>query len=244
MPTFTEAKDRDDKKPAAAESELEPSSAPGETGPRGGPPSSSESRPAASDSAGPLLAPVPERRPPPLDVSGDYRVRPGDRLEVQFHEHWKPGADYRLLPGDQIHVEFLARPERSGTAAEGLDRTVRIQPDGKVAMPFLGMVEAAGRTVPELADLLSERYERLYVDPHVLVTLVSTGDALAELRDSLRTAAGRAVVVAPDGAVRLPHLSPIPAAGLKTTEIEYEINERCSRLLPGFAAKVRLAPPE
>lgn len=243
MPTFTEAAT----KPEVAdlvEADLEPSSAPRGSAPAPVAPSASESRPAASDSTGPVLAPVPERRPPPLDASADYRLRPGDRLDVQFYEHWKPGVDYRLLPGDQIHVEFLARPERAGTAAEGLDRTVRIQPDGKVAMPFLGVVEAAGRTVTELAELLSGRYERLYVDPQVLVTLVSTGDALADLRDSLRSAAGLSAVVAPDGAVRLPHLGPIPAAGLKTAEIEDEINERYSRRVPGFAATVRLAPPE
>lgn len=171
---------------------------------------------------------------------GDYRVAPGDHLELLFHESWPSEAAYRLLAGDEIRVEFISPPNGLDGIA-GLDRSVRIQPDGKISLPFLGFVEAAGLTPGELANELTGRYSDLYVDPQVLVTLVSTGRGLRDLRESMKAAGGRTAVVAADGTIRLPHIGMAKVADLTLWEVEDELNERYRRAVPGFRLTVRIA---
>ncbi|MEM7200741.1 MAG: polysaccharide biosynthesis/export family protein [Planctomycetota bacterium] len=59
-----------------------------------------------------------------------------------------PGG-YRLSAGDQLQVNFAYHPERN------IGITVR--PDGKVSMPFAEEVQAAGRTIEDLDQDLTER---------------------------------------------------------------------------------------
>lgn len=172
-------------------------------------------------------------------VAGNYRVAPGDSLDVLFHESWDAGADYHLLAGDELRVEFVSQPNVDGLA--GLDRTLRIQPDGKLALPFLGSIRAAGATPSAFAEELTRRYSDLYVDPKVLVTLVSTGRGLTDLRESMKAAGGRSTVVAPDGTIRLPRIGMVSVADLTLKEIEDELNERFRLAVPGFHVTVRLA---
>lgn len=179
--------------------------------------------------------------PRPVRVTGNYEVRPGDELDILFRQSWDQGSDYRLMPGDQIRMEILLQGSGPGRSEPTLDRSTRIQPDGKITLPYLGLVDASGRTVVELAKRLSDGYSEYYVEPEVLVSLVSSGEGLHELREALRSAGSRSTLVAPDGKVTLPYLGAVKAAGLRVSEIEAEINERYRRALPGIATTVRLA---
>jgi len=177
-------------------------------------------------------------------ANGKHVLKPGDQLEITYSESWSVGRDYLLLPGDDIRVELLNSGDATaGGRSAGIDRTVRIQPDGKISLPYIGVVDAANHNVAELAKSLGDQYRTMYVDPEVLVTLVSTGELLRDIRAAFRTAGNRTTQVTDSGMVTLPQLGAFKAAGLKLTEVQDEINERYKRALPGFGVMVRLVNP-
>ena len=91
--------------------------------------------------------------------------------------------DYRFAPGDLIEVTVA--PQHS------FDRTVTIQPDGKISYPNVGQLHAAGLTVAQLVQKLRDGLNRDLVDPLVTVSL----------REAGKREAGRASLL---GAVRSP----------------------------------------
>ncbi|MGH6958142.1 MAG: polysaccharide biosynthesis/export family protein [Caulobacteraceae bacterium] len=70
---------------------------------------------------------------------------------------------YRLYPGDEMDVAFPTAPE--------LNKTVIVQPDGRVMLPLIGPIMAAERTPSELQDALSRAYASQLVTPIVTVTV-------------------------------------------------------------------------
>jgi polysaccharide export outer membrane protein len=74
-----------------------------------------------------------------------------------------PHTPVRLSPGDVIKVSY---------ADENVpDQTQRIRRDGKVSLPFLGEVTAAGKRVIDFQHELVRRYEGQLDDNEVLITL-------------------------------------------------------------------------
>jgi polysaccharide export outer membrane protein len=73
------------------------------------------------------------------------------------------GPRYQLSLGDTLDINFRFTPE--------FNQTVTIQPDGYISLRDISDLRAAGRTVPELADLLKKRYSRILHDPILTVTL-------------------------------------------------------------------------
>jgi len=69
----------------------------------------------------------------------------------------------RLSPGDVIRLSFAEESD--------LDQTQKIRRDGKISLPFLGEVTAAGRRVIDLQRDLVRRYEDYLDNPEVLVIL-------------------------------------------------------------------------
>jgi polysaccharide export outer membrane protein len=90
---------------------------------------------------------------------------------------------YRFAPGDVIDV--TVEPQRD------FDRSVTVQPDGKISYPLIGQLQAAGLTVEQLAGKLGDALNRELVDPHVIVAL----------KESNKQALGRVSLL---GAVRSP----------------------------------------
>jgi polysaccharide export outer membrane protein len=74
-----------------------------------------------------------------------------------------PYTSVRLSPGDVIKLTFAEESD--------LDQTQRIRRDGKISLPFLGEVRAAGRRVIDLQRDLVSRYGEYLDNPDVLVTL-------------------------------------------------------------------------
>jgi polysaccharide export outer membrane protein len=74
-----------------------------------------------------------------------------------------PKTPVRLSPGDVIKVSY---------ADENVpDQTQKIRRDGKVSLPFLGEVTAAGKRIMDFRSELVRRYESQLEDSEVLVTL-------------------------------------------------------------------------
>jgi polysaccharide biosynthesis/export protein len=78
-----------------------------------------------------------------------------------------PAADYHFAPGDVIEVTVAPQ--------NGFDRTITVQPDGKISYPVVGPLQVAGLTVAELAEKLRRGLNRDLVDPVVTVTLREAG---------------------------------------------------------------------
>ena len=69
----------------------------------------------------------------------------------------------RLSPGDTIKVAFAENSD--------LDQTQKIRSDGKVSLPLIGEVQAAGKRVIDFQNQLIGHYDEHLDNPEVLVIL-------------------------------------------------------------------------
>ena len=107
------------------------------------------------------------------------RVQRDDFNDIAFADWTDDEPEYLLYPGDEIEV---ATP----TAAE-LTRTLRVGPDGRVALPLIGQAMAADRTLAELEYELSTAYASQLVRPIVEVTLKTAGPMKVWVDGEVRT---------------------------------------------------------
>ncbi len=70
---------------------------------------------------------------------------------------------YRLQAGDTLGIQFWGVSE--------LDQEVLIRPDGKISLPWIDEVQAAGLTAAELDAQLTARYSSELKNPTILVTV-------------------------------------------------------------------------
>jgi len=75
-------------------------------------------------------------------------------------------SDYRIQPGDTLQIEVLEDPN--------LNRNVLVLPDGSISVPLVGSVRAGGRNVDSVAQTLaSELAGNFAVPPTVLVSVAA-----------------------------------------------------------------------
>lgn len=80
------------------------------------------------------------------------------------------GAEYRLRPGDRLAVDFKYEDELDSTR-------LLILPDGRLSLPGgVAPVLAAGRTLAEMVDTLTELYGRDYKRPDLSVMVEDIAD--------------------------------------------------------------------
>jgi polysaccharide biosynthesis/export protein len=96
-----------------------------------------------------------------------------------------PPADYRFAPSDVIEV--TVSPQR------GYDRTLTVQPDGKITYPIVGQIQASGLTISQITERLRSSLSQELVDPIVSVSLREAGRREAgriSLLGAIRSAGG------------------------------------------------------
>ncbi len=69
--------------------------------------------------------------------------------------------DYVISPGDQLDINVWKEPD--------LSSKVPVRPDGKISMPLLNDVQAAGYTAAGLASVITERLKKYLENPQVTV---------------------------------------------------------------------------
>jgi len=75
-------------------------------------------------------------------------------------------SDYRLGPGDKLQVTVFGHPDLSVQAVIG--------GAGSIAMPLVGQVKALQLTVPELQDAIAQALDRDYVrNPRVVIDVLN-----------------------------------------------------------------------
>ncbi len=75
------------------------------------------------------------------------------------------GPDYVIGADDTLHISVWKEPD--------LTETLPVRPDGKISMPLLNDITAAGLTPLQLRDEITERLKKYIADPRV--TVVVTG---------------------------------------------------------------------
>ncbi|MFM7785021.1 MAG: polysaccharide biosynthesis/export family protein, partial [Gammaproteobacteria bacterium] len=78
-------------------------------------------------------------------------------------------VQYRIGPGDQLQVNTWQYPEYSPT--------LMVLPDGEISFPLIGEVKAEGLTEKELATLIRDKLSEYVRSPEVTVTVVNPESA-------------------------------------------------------------------
>jgi polysaccharide biosynthesis/export protein len=73
------------------------------------------------------------------------------------------GPEYVIGPEDMLHIAVWKEND--------LTATLPVRPDGKISLPLLDDVQAAGLTPKRLADLVTEKLRKYIADPHVTVVV-------------------------------------------------------------------------
>lgn len=82
---------------------------------------------------------------------------------------------YLIGPGDELKITVWAEPE--------LSTSTTVRPDGRITIPLVEDLPAAGRTPWDLADAIKDHLSRYRKDPLVTVMVVS---GLGDLRQQIR----------------------------------------------------------
>lgn len=72
-------------------------------------------------------------------------------------------ASYKIGPQDVLRVDVWKETE--------ISRSVPVRPDGKISLPLLNDVQAAGLTAMELANTITEGLKKFINNPQVTVTV-------------------------------------------------------------------------
>ena len=75
-------------------------------------------------------------------------------------------ADYRLVAGDKLRIEVYKDAQ--------LSQSLQVRPDGKITMPLIGDMPAAGRTSAELRETITSALREYNTNPVVTVIVVET----------------------------------------------------------------------
>jgi polysaccharide export outer membrane protein len=89
------------------------------------------------------------------------RTGSGQRMNQPVLQHRDPR--YKLSPGDIFELTFPFTPD--------FNQTVTVHPDGFTTISGLGDLHVAGKTVPEIRELLKTAYARILHDPIINVVL-------------------------------------------------------------------------
>lgn len=88
------------------------------------------------------------------------------------------GENYILKPSDVVKVEVYKETD--------LNKTVRVEGDGTVALALIGKVKIANMTVAEAQSLITDLYNRDYlVDPQVSLLVVSFSPKVVRILGSV-----------------------------------------------------------
>ena len=79
--------------------------------------------------------------------------------------------EYHVAAGDKLRIEVYKDLQ--------LSQSVQVRPDGKITMPLIGDIEAAGRTPIELRDAIAKSLKDYVTNPTVTVIVVEATVATA-----------------------------------------------------------------
>lgn len=96
----------------------------------------------------------------PAAATAQTRASDTDSTVVPNTRAWA-NDEYRLGPGDKLRVEVYREAQ--------LSQSLQVRPDGKITLPLVGDVAAAGKTPLELRDQLATSLKEYVTNPVVTV---------------------------------------------------------------------------
>jgi polysaccharide export outer membrane protein len=170
------------------------------------------------------------RQAHPFDLFPEYRIAPGDVLDVLFIiRSWMEKEEFTLSIDHTVKVQFVHAPE--------LDTTQRVLPNGTIILPYIGELYVIGKTVDALTKDLRTRYGGILQIPEITVSVPEFRSLLKELKADLHTAPrglSRLTTVRPDGYATFPGLQDMFVAGRTIPEVSALLNEGYKERLPGL----------
>jgi len=141
---------------------------------------------------------------------------------LEMNRQAKISAEYKLTPGDLICIRFLYSPELNN------DELI-ISPDGHINLHLIGAVKAAGLSLTELQQLLTEKYYHalgyrqgeysLGVGDDISVKLLYTPELNSD------------VTIRPDRKISLPLIGEVVTAGMTPGQLETYLTEKYARMM-------------
>ena len=98
-----------------------------------------------------------------LGCANPIDTAPGVQIPADARKRQASGD---LVPGDVISMTYSGAPE--------LNTTQKIRANGRVSLPMIGDVHAAGKSITSFQYSLAGAYKNHLQEPKVLVTMVST----------------------------------------------------------------------
>lgn len=115
-------------------------------------------------SAAPAPAPTPVATPAPVTTAAPTATTPTPAARASsaiVTTHQASTEDYRLGAGDKLRIEVYREPQ--------LSQSLQIRPDGKITLPLIGDLPAAGKTSLELRDTVTSSLREYVNNPNVTV---------------------------------------------------------------------------
>ena len=103
----------------------------------------------------------------PIGMMGQASNAVGDEVKGDKPAGAQQGApsDYVIGADDTLKISVWKEPD--------LSETLPVRPDGKISMPLLGDVDAAGKTPVDLGNTITERLKKYIADPRVTVVVTA-----------------------------------------------------------------------
>lgn len=83
-------------------------------------------------------------------------------------------GEYLMRSGDQLQIVVFGHEDLSTRPGVSYTPYV-VRPDGKLAMPLIGDVNCQNRTVPEVAQEITNRLAEYIIDPQVTINITKLG---------------------------------------------------------------------
>jgi polysaccharide export outer membrane protein len=100
--------------------------------------------------------------PAPKTVNDDgEKILTARTMDLQPPKTVNDDPNYSIGPDDVLTVDVWKEPE--------ISRTLPVRTDGKISLPLLNDMQAAGLTPTQLSSEIQERLRKLIVNPHVTV---------------------------------------------------------------------------
>jgi polysaccharide biosynthesis/export protein len=96
-------------------------------------------------------------------TDGNTKDKPKQASTNQSAASSLGGPDYVIGADDALHISVWKEAE--------LTETLPVRPDGKISMPLVGDVQAAGLTPTQLGDSISDKLKKYISDPRVTVVV-------------------------------------------------------------------------
>ena len=137
--------------------------------------------------------------PSDMDLFLEYRIQPGDVLDVLFQIQAQLQDRFTINLYHIIEVKFPDLPEMTVVQ--------KILPTGNIVLPYIGEYRVLGLTLEEAKAGLNKAYESILLEPDIFVRVTNIDVRIEQLRRDLHTAPrglSKLVTVRSDGYVTFP----------------------------------------